>query len=148
MTDGQRLNGQDIGEAQRATRALLDRLLAETDTTFPAWVTLNVLATSGGALPAEDVVHQVSSGLRIDEPPVQMTLADLLDGGLVVAASDGSSTVRLTPAGDARYQQVQAGIARISERLYGDLPATDLATAHRVLATVTERANAELASST
>ena len=53
MADTPTLNGQDIGQAERATRAVLDALLAETSTSFQSWVTLNVLATQpltpGGA---------------------------------------------------------------------------------------------------
>lgn len=55
------------------------------------------------------------------------------------------SQIALTPAGTARLQQVRAGVGQITQRLYGGLPAEDLATAHRVLATVTGRANAVLA---
>jgi len=40
---------------------------------------------------------------------------------------------------------LRSGIDRITERLYADLPVDDLVTARRVLAIVTERANAELA---
>ena len=58
----------------------------------------------------------------------------------------GSGTqVALTPAGTARVEQIQRGIGQVTQRLYGGLPETDLAIAHRVLVTVTERANAELA---
>jgi hypothetical protein len=53
--------------------------------------------------------------------------------------------VVLTAAGAARFAEIQGGISEITARLYGGLPEADLATAHRVLATVTERANAELA---
>ena len=38
---------------------------------------------------------------------------------------------------------VRRGIQQASQRLYGSLPADDLATAHRVLAAVTARANAD-----
>ena len=49
------------------------------------------------------------------------------------------------PPGTARVEQIQGGIGQVTQRLYGGLPESDLAIAHRVLATVTERANAELA---
>lgn len=42
-------------------------------------------------------------------------------------------------------RRISAANAEIVQRLWGDLPAGDLATAGRVLAIVTERANAELA---
>jgi hypothetical protein len=49
------------------------------------------------------------------------------------------------PAGSARFSEIRDGIAQITGRLYGGFPAADLAVAHRVLAAVTERANAVLA---
>jgi hypothetical protein len=53
----------------------------------------------------------------------------------------------VTATGAARqlHSRVSAAIAKITQRLWGDLPAGDLATAGRVLAIITERANAELA---
>ena len=51
----------------------------------------------------------------------------------------------LTDAGQRLYGQVRAAVTQTTERLWGDLPAGDLATAGRVLTIVTERANAELA---
>ena len=45
---GPPLNGQDIGQAEHATRAVLDRLLARTGTQFRGWVILNLLAAGGG----------------------------------------------------------------------------------------------------
>ncbi len=59
-------------------------------------------------------------------------------------AAAGTQVV-LTAAGAARFGEIQGGISEITARLYGGLPEADLATAHRVLATVTDRANAELA---
>ena len=44
-----------------------------------------------------------------------------------------------------RWRGVLLAIAGITQRLWGDLPAEDLATAGRVLAIITDRANAELA---
>ena len=51
MADTVILNGQDIGQAQRATSAVFDVVLAEHGTTFDGWVVLNALAT--GAFPPE-----------------------------------------------------------------------------------------------
>ena len=53
----------------------------------------------------------------------------------------------VTATGDGRelHRRISTAITGITRRLWGDLPAEDLATAGRVLAIVTERANAELA---
>jgi hypothetical protein len=53
--------------------------------------------------------------------------------------------VRLTAAGTGVFGQIRGVVTELTQRLWGDLPAEDLATAGRVLSIVTERANAELA---
>jgi hypothetical protein len=45
------LGGRQLGEAQRATSAVLDLLLAEVGITFDRWVVLNAVVT--GSVPAE-----------------------------------------------------------------------------------------------
>jgi DNA-binding MarR family transcriptional regulator len=142
MTHTPILTGQDIGQAERATRAVFDRLLAESGTTFNGWVILNDLDSNGPTLEQDAQVSRLARALRVDEPHVRAALDDVVGHGLVGRAG---TEITLTPAGEVRVRQVRAGIARIAARFYGDLPAEDLATAHRVLATVTERANAELA---
>jgi DNA-binding MarR family transcriptional regulator len=141
MTDTPTLSGQDIGQAERATRAVLDALLAETDTPFVDWVVLNVLATGPGALARDVLAGRLTQGLKLDDASVEAAIDQVIGRGLV---TDGD-LLRLTADGQALFQRISDGIRRIAERLYGDLPPEDLATAHRVLATVTQRANAELA---
>ena len=148
MTHTPTLTGQDIGQAEKATRAVLDRLLAETRTEFHGWVILNVLGTNGSTLDQNELMGRVVHGLKIDEPTVHAALAELVDHGLISRTpfAETGPQITLMPAGTARFHQVREGIGQITQRLYGGLPTEDLATAHRVLATVTERANAELAS--
>jgi hypothetical protein len=146
VTDIPTLTGQDIGQAEKATRAVLDALLAETATTFPQWVALNVLRTGGSVLEQDVIVRQMSHSLKIGEPAVLATLGELATLGLVTSRPGDPAQVELTAAGEARFGRVRTGIDGITERLYGDLPPEDLATAHRVLAIVTARANAELVS--
>jgi hypothetical protein len=62
-----------------------------------------------------------------------------------VTAPGGCGGCRLTRAGTARFEQIRRGIGQVSQRLYGGPPESDLAIVHRVLATVTGRAHAELA---
>lgn len=146
MTPTPALTGQDIGQAEGAIRAVLERLLATTGTPFHGWVILNVLGRSGSALGQNELVGRVLYGLKIGEQAAIAALTELADQGLVSRTPPGAASpdITLTPAGSARFEQVEAGIAQITERLYGGLPAEDLATAHRVLTTVTERANAAL----
>lgn len=145
---GPPLNGQDIGQAEHATRAVLDRLLARTGTQFRGWVILNLLAAAdGGELGEDELTGRITHGLKIGEDAVHAGAAGLAWQGLISRepGAGGGTQIALTPAGTARVEQIQRGIGQVTQRLYGGLPETDLAIAHRVLATVTERANAELA---
>nr|WP_198152924.1 hypothetical protein [Pseudofrankia sp. DC12] len=69
--------------------------------------------------------------------------------GLLTAAGflrdGGDDRVQVTDEGLARWAEVRAAIGTITQRLWGDLPAEDLATAGRVLGIVLDRANAVLA---
>jgi DNA-binding MarR family transcriptional regulator len=139
------LNGQVIGQAEHATRAVLDRLLARTGTTFHQWVALNLTAVSGGAADQAELIGQMTNGLKIDDSAVRATIAELTASKLLEARPGDGSRFALTDAGQARYRQIRTALDGITARLYGDLPAEDLATAGRVLAVVTARADAELA---
>ena len=141
MTQAPTLNGQVIGQAERATRAVLDVLLAETNTPFVNWVALNLTAAQG-EIPVGALVDQVVSGLRIEESAARSAIDDLVHESLVTV----TDRVRLTPAGLERYQRISDGIGEITRRLYRDLPHDDLVVARRVLETLTDRARAELAS--
>jgi hypothetical protein len=49
------LNGQDIGQAESAVRAVLTGLLARTGTQFHGWVILNLLGRSDGGLGEDEL---------------------------------------------------------------------------------------------
>jgi hypothetical protein len=137
------LNGQDIGQAERATRALLDRLLADTGTPFVDWVALNVLATTASPMTEGDLVARLRDGLLSAEDSVRPAVDRLRATGLATTGADGP--IELTAAGRARHADIRAGIDRITAAIYGALPSDDLVTAGRVLRTVAERARALLA---
>lgn len=147
MTQTPTLNGQDIGQAEHATRAVLDRLLARTGIQFHGWVIINQLAAGGGTLGEDDLTGRITHGLKIGEDAVHLAAAALAWQELISRepAAAGGTQVALTPAGIARFEQIQGSLGQVIQRLYGGLAEADLAIAHRVLATVTERANAELA---
>ena len=140
MTQPAALNGQVIGQAERATRAVLEALLAETETTFTNWVALNLVATHG-AMTVDSLVEQIVIGLRITDAEARVSIDNLVATELMTAAR----TVRLTAGGRGMYQRISDGIADITRRLYHDLPHDDLVVARRVLESLTERARAELA---
>ena len=143
MTHAPVLNGQVIGQAERATRAVLEVLLAESGAPFVSWVSLNLVGTQGETT-ADSLVDQLVAGLRITDSEARASIDDLVRTALMTS----SDMVRLTAEGMARYQRISDGIAEITRRLYRDLPHDDLVVARRVLETITERARAELANAT
>ncbi|WP_042381832.1 MarR family winged helix-turn-helix transcriptional regulator [Streptacidiphilus melanogenes] len=137
------LNGQVIGQAHLATRALLGPVLDRTGTTFDQSVVLNAL--SGGDDDRAQLVARLAGNLKTTDAAVADVVAGLAAAGLLEPAPGDGSRLRLTDAGLTRNQEIRTAIDALTRRLYGDIPAEDLATAGRVLALVTARANAELA---
>jgi len=134
------LSTQVIGQAESALGALLDPLLSRTGTTFHQWLVLTVTAASGGDIDHDQLVARVSGARKIDGAEVEAAIAGLDAAGL----AEGTSRVILTTAGLARFAEIRGALEEITARLF-DFPAEDLATAGRVLAVLTERANAQLA---
>ncbi len=137
------LTGQDIAEAQGAVRALLDRVLADTGTTSNEYVALRVLAVRGpAASPA--AFHEFLAGqrqLELDLPAVADLLGRLEVRGLISGSSaDGAGPTQLTAEGAALHARLADAVAAVTRQLYADFDPDDLATAHRVLAGVIERA--------
>jgi DNA-binding MarR family transcriptional regulator len=140
------LTGQDVGEAEGALTALLDQLLTRTNTgiTRTQYLALRVLAQRG---PAESpaALHDYLAGqpqVGLDRPQVAELFRDLEASGLVTgSAPDGPGPTQLTPAGAALNAKLADAVAAQTKRLYADLDPDDLATAHRVLVEITQRAN-------
>jgi hypothetical protein len=141
MTTTPALNGQIIGMTHYATRALLDRVLRSVDMTFEQSVVLNLAASAGPPMAREQIVSRATSGLKVGDDVAIAALDGLVASGLVSVGDE----VAITDEGADRQRLIRGEIDTITARLYGDLPAEDLATAGRVLTTVTERANAMLA---
>jgi hypothetical protein len=140
MTDTPTLTGVDIGEAQRAVGAVLGSVLAETATAFETWVVVNALATAAEPVGRDELVDRLVGGLKLDRGSVESVVAEASAAGLLRLEADAE----LTAAGRDLYRRIAGGIAAVTPQLYGGIPQSDLATAHRVLRTVIERANAYL----
>jgi len=98
-----------------------------------------------GAIDRGQLVSRITGAVKIDDSAALAAIAELTASRLMESVPGEDSRVGLTDAGQARYQQIRTAIGEITARLYGDLPAGDLATTGRVLTTITARANAELA---
>jgi hypothetical protein len=136
---------QVIGQTEKALNAILDRQLAGTGLTEPQWVTLNVAIASGGTVDRDQLTGRVAGALKISDAEAQARITELAAAQLLDAPDDESSPVKLTDAGQQLHGQIRAAVTPITQRLWGDLPAEDLATTGRVLSTILERANTELA---
>jgi DNA-binding MarR family transcriptional regulator len=145
----QPVTGQDINVAARATRRLLEGLLAEAGTSFPTSATLNTLVARGPSVPKEHLVRELGAGLDVDSSTVLALLRHLKTRGLVRETRPGGEAtplhIELTPAGEAEHRRLRTIVGAATAELYSGFDADDLATARRVLVTVTERAAAQLA---
>jgi DNA-binding MarR family transcriptional regulator len=133
-----------LGQTEKALNAILDRQLAGTGLTEPQWVTLTMTIAGGGTVDRDQLVGRVAGVLKVSEAQAQARIAELAAAQLLRAPDGEGSTVELTDAGQQLHGRIRAAVAQITQRLWGDLPAEDLATAGRVLSTVLARANAEL----
>ena len=140
---------RDIGQAERALRALLEVELVEANLSFPGWTVLVFLDGAGSLTRAELIGRQLAGHVAPDAAAAGSALDDLLSAGLLAPAGDGGpegdgGDVRLvaTAAGEAAFRRVRQAVAGITDELYGDLPAADLEATHRTLAEIARRAAA------
>jgi DNA-binding MarR family transcriptional regulator len=146
MSQPATLTGQDVGEAEGALTALLNQVLAGTNTgiTRTQYLALRVLALRG-PFPSPAALHDYLAGqpqVGLDLPQVAGLFHSLEASGLVTGSDpDGPGPTLLTPQGAALNAKLADAVAARTKRLYADLNPDDLATAHRVLVEITERAN-------
>jgi DNA-binding MarR family transcriptional regulator len=133
-----------IGQTEKALNAILNRQLAGTGLTEPHWVTLSLIVASGGTIDGDELTGRVAGVLKVSDAHARARITELAAAQLLQPADNGGSRAKLTDAGRRLHHQVRTAVSEITERLWADLPAEDLATAGRVLITVLERANTEL----
>ncbi|WP_370664843.1 MarR family transcriptional regulator [Streptomyces sp. IBSBF 2507] len=131
--------------AHYAARGVLEQVLARHGVTFQQQVALRAAVTADAPQTPDDLVAQVQGSLKSDTAGIRATLDELLAARLLV--TDGPH-LRPTDAGHELLATVGAETAPFTARIWGGIPADDLAAAGRVLALVTERANAELVAPT
>ncbi|MEQ4303456.1 hypothetical protein ABNF97_19065 [Plantactinospora sp. B6F1] len=132
-----------IGQTEKALNAILDRQLAGTGVTEPQWVTLTMTVASDRPTDRAELIRRVGGATQFSHAAVAERITELTAAGLL--RDNGDGRVQVTDEGQARWTQVRTAIGPITQRLWGDLPAEDLATAGRVLGVVLDRANAALA---
>ena len=138
------LSTRVIGQAEKTLKAILDRQLAGTGLTEPQWVILTLAVTSGETAGREQFTRMVADALKISETEARAHVGDMVTARQLQIIGEPPA-VTATGAARQLYDRISAANTQIVQRLWGDLPAGDLATAGHVLAIITERANAELA---
>jgi DNA-binding MarR family transcriptional regulator len=143
---------QLIGQTEKTMNAILDRVLADR-ISEPEWVALVLIAGSGGSAGHDQFTARVAFALKETQETAAARVGQLAAKGLVqitpelgtsVAPEPGTS-VALTETGQRLMSSIRQHVDAITQRLWGDLPAADLDVAGRVLRTVLERAEAEVA---
>jgi hypothetical protein len=138
---------QLLGQTEKTLNAILDRELAGTGLTEPEWVTLVLTVAVGEAIERDQLVGRVAGAVKVSEEEAQTRVDKLASAGLLQVGDGENSPVQVTDVGHQLHGRIRSAITPITERLWGDLPAEDLATAGRVLSTILARANAELTGS-
>ena len=146
MTTTPVLTGRDIGITYQAIAAIRDRLLADVGMTFEDSIQLNVLADAPASTAASsELLAVLTAGLKLSDDAASAAIDALVSRGL--ATRDAAGAVTATALAVDAHQRFTALVAQLAPRLYGDIPTEDLEAAKRVLDTVTERANQQLAAS-
>ena len=137
MTDTGLLNGQDIGEAEGAMTALLERALAPSGHGRAEYITLRLLASREPFGSAEELTGFLAGQrqLGLDRADAVMMVDRLRAEGLVTAAPVG-----LSADGRTALEELAAAIAPVTRQVFADLDLLDLAAAHRVLGELIQRA--------
>jgi hypothetical protein len=136
---------QIIGQTEKALNAILDRQLAGTGLTEPQWVALTLTVASGWTVARDQLIGRVAGALKVGEAEARARVTELAAAQLLEAPDGDGSLVKVTDPGQLVHGQIRTVVTQITQRLWGDLPDEDLATAGRVLSIVLARANAELA---
>jgi hypothetical protein len=131
-----------LGQTEKALNAILDRLLDGTGLTEPQWVTMAV--ASGEPVDLDQLIRRVAGALKVSDAEAHARISELTAAQFLHAPDGEESPVVLTEAGQTLQGRIRADVTKITQRMWGDLPADDLDTAGRVLSIVVARANAEL----
>jgi DNA-binding MarR family transcriptional regulator len=129
--------GRTVALAQQALTSLLAESLAKAGTTPLAWLALDRIATDGPADDVEALRASLAPAERTYPGSAADTIQTLVADGLIAAGPD---RVELTPAGEARYRELRAATAAVTERVLAPFDQGEIQAAARTLVAVTEHA--------
>ena len=137
------LNPSIVGQAEKAHNAVLDRVLAGTTLDERQWITLQLAFSLDGGSSAAGLVARITSKARYAPAAVETAIDALAQGGLLERSPD--EWVSVTSDGAVLIGELRAKVAQYIGRAYGQISRDDLATAARVLTTITATLSKELA---
>jgi DNA-binding MarR family transcriptional regulator len=141
------LIGQSVGQAQATLARLLTGILAQSGTSYQAWLGLQRLNALGGQ-PARDAYERdVSDWLQLDGQEAARLAGDLVAAGLAEAGpagtggtgGTGGDAIRMTDAGRKLRQDVLATSAQVTGPVLAAVDRGDLEVTIRTLDEITRR---------
>jgi DNA-binding MarR family transcriptional regulator len=130
---------QSIGQTAGTLRRLVKRVLADTEATYEQWMALN-LAAGSGEIDRSRLIARLADAVQIDYAAAEATVRALTAAGLL--ASVPGRLVALSDTGRDRHARIRGVLDKATAPLSADLPADDVAAARRVLAAISQRADA------
>ncbi|QLY30067.1 MarR family transcriptional regulator [Nocardia huaxiensis] len=137
------LNPSIVGRAEKHHNAILNRALAGTTVDETQWIVLNQALAAGAPIDPAAHITRVAAMTQWNHADVEAGLAALLATGLLRSLPTGQAEP--TEAGRALAARVRTESTAILQAAYGTVTPEDLATAGRVLDTITARMAEELA---
>ena len=131
------LIGQAVGQAEASLTRLLIGILAESGTSYQAYLGLQRLTALGGQATREAYERDLSDWLELDGTAAARLAGDLVAGGL--AETEGGA-IRLTAPGRALREGVLVAAAKITGPMLATIDRGDLETTVRTLDDITRRA--------
>lgn len=139
------LNPSIVGQAEKAHTAILKKVLAGTTLDERQWITLQLALGGGDSVGRDDLLERVSAAAKYEPADVATAITALTDASLLDELPGAGSRLAVTSEGRDLVSALRARVGQTIEGAYGLVPPDDLATAARVLTTITARLSEELA---
>jgi DNA-binding MarR family transcriptional regulator len=142
MTSEPTLTTRTIGETESALNGLLGKVLGDTGLDELGWIALRLVSAMPAPLTAARLTGRLAHSKKVDVATAAGVLGGLEGSGLLHTINDAVAT---TPEGARLFEQLSSEVDQLTARMWEGLDPADLATAARILTTITERASALLA---
>jgi hypothetical protein len=132
-----------VGQAEKAHGAILRKVLAGTGLDERQWITLQLAHAPGTSIRRTDLITRVSAAAKFDRPVIDQAINALIGRSLL--EQQRADQLAVTQPGRELVSALREQVGELIGGAYGSVPPEDLATAARVLTTITARLSAELA---